>query len=89
VPCRLNVNTAEAAIDAAIAGVGLTHVLSYQIARAVVEGALRVVLKDRELDPMPVSIVHASERLLPSKMRSFRDFAIPFLWQSLAHEAKL
>ena len=36
--CRLNVNTAEAAIDAAIAGVGITHVLSYQVARAVADG---------------------------------------------------
>ena len=32
---RLRVNTAEAAIDAAIAGVGMTRVLSYQIAAAV------------------------------------------------------
>jgi len=32
--CRLNVNTAEAAIDSALAGVGITHVLSYQVAQA-------------------------------------------------------
>ena len=32
---RLVVNTAEAAIDAAIAGVGITRVLSYQIANAI------------------------------------------------------
>jgi hypothetical protein len=29
---RLVVNTAEAAIDAAIAGIGITRVLSYQVA---------------------------------------------------------
>jgi DNA-binding transcriptional LysR family regulator len=40
--CRLHVNTAEAAIDAAIAGVGVTNVLSYQVARAVEEGKLRI-----------------------------------------------
>ena len=36
--CRLKINTAEAAIDAAIAGVGVTNMLSYQIARAVAGG---------------------------------------------------
>ena len=36
---RLVVNTAEAAIDAAIAGIGITRVLSYQIAAAVRAGA--------------------------------------------------
>ena len=41
---RLRVNTAEAAIDAAIAGVGMTRVLSYQIVAAVRSGALRPVL---------------------------------------------
>jgi DNA-binding transcriptional LysR family regulator len=35
--CRLNVNTGEAAIDAAIAGIGITHVLSYQVAQAISE----------------------------------------------------
>ncbi len=88
VPCRLNVNTAEAAIDAAIADVGLTQVLSYQVTRAVGRGALRVVLKDFETDPMPVSLVHASQGLLPLKMRSFRDFAVPRLRQSLTRAAK-
>jgi len=34
---KLIVNTAEAVIDAAIAGVGLTRVLSYQIERAALE----------------------------------------------------
>src|SRR5262245_19882265 len=37
---RLVVNTAEAAIDAALAGVGLTRVLSYQVAQAVKAGTL-------------------------------------------------
>jgi len=41
---RLSVNTAEAAIDAAIAGVGVTRVLSYLAAQAVADGKLQVVL---------------------------------------------
>jgi hypothetical protein len=37
---RLVVNTAEAPIDAAIAGVGITRVLSYQAANAIRAGTL-------------------------------------------------
>ena len=39
---RLAVTTAEAAIDAAIAGIGVTRLLSYQVAEAVARGALRM-----------------------------------------------
>jgi DNA-binding transcriptional LysR family regulator len=71
---RLSVNTAEAAIDAAIAGVGLTRVLSYQAAKAVAEGKLKIVLAKYEPDPLPVSLVHPGRGVLPLKTRAFLDF---------------
>lgn len=74
---RLVVNTAEAAVDAAIAGVGVTRVLSYQAESAIRSGALAVVLEDCEPTPLPVSLVHSGERLLPLKLRAFLDFATP------------
>ena len=76
---RLVVSTAEAAIDAAIAGVGVTRVLSYQIEDAVRSGALAVLLDSFEPPPLPVSLVHSGERLLPLKLRAFLDFATPRL----------
>ncbi|MER9107201.1 LysR family transcriptional regulator [Mesorhizobium sp. M0848] len=76
---RLQVNTAEAAIDAAIAGVGLTKVLSYQIEAALRSGMLRVLLEEFEPNPWPVSLVHAGHGLLPVKLRAFLDFAGPRL----------
>jgi DNA-binding transcriptional LysR family regulator len=76
---RLAVNTAEAAIDAAIAGVGITRVLSYQIADAVAAGALAVMLEKFEPAPSPVSLVHAGQARLPLKLRAFMDFAAPRL----------
>jgi DNA-binding transcriptional LysR family regulator len=76
---RLVVNTAEAAIDAAIAGLGITRVLSYQIANAARTGTLTVVLQEFEPAPSPVSLVYTSQRLLPLKLRAFRDFAAPRL----------
>jgi DNA-binding transcriptional LysR family regulator len=84
---RLVVNTAEAAIDAAIAGVGITRVLSYQIANAVQTGLLAVVLEKFEPAPLPVSLVYAGQRLLPLKLRAFLDFAGPRLKARLLQSA--
>jgi DNA-binding transcriptional LysR family regulator len=72
---RLIVNTAEAAIDAAIAGVGVTRVLSYQAANALRAGTLLRVLRRFEPAPMPISLVHAGQGRLPLKLRAFLDFA--------------
>ena len=52
---RLSVNTAEAAIDAAVAGIGLTRVLSYQAAQALSERLLETVLADFQPPPAPVN----------------------------------
>ncbi len=76
---RLNVNTAEAAIDAAIAGVGLTRVLSYQISSAISAGLLVTVLEGYAPAPVPVSLVYPGQGILPLKLRAFLDFAAPHL----------
>jgi DNA-binding transcriptional LysR family regulator len=81
---RLIVNTAEAAIDAALAGVGLTRVLSYQVAGALRDGTLVLALRKFEPAPAPVSLVHAGQGLLPLKLRAFLDFAAPRLKARLA-----
>lgn len=86
---RLAVNTAEAAIDAAIAGVGLTNVLSYQAARAVNEGKLKLVLRDFEPEPVPVSVMHTGQGRIPLKTRSFIDFTVPRLRVALAHDKSM
>jgi DNA-binding transcriptional LysR family regulator len=79
VAVRLSVSTAQAAVDAAIAGTGFVRLLSYQVAPAVARGDLRIVLADHEPAPIPVSLVHAGRGMLPIKMRSFLDFAAPRL----------
>ena len=76
---RLVVNTAEAAIDAAIDGIGITRVLSYSVADAVKAGALVVVLEQFEPTPWPVSLVRRSQLPLALKLRAFIDFAAPRL----------
>jgi DNA-binding transcriptional LysR family regulator len=76
---RLIVNTAEAAIDAAISGVGVTRVLSYQIDQPSRAGLLDITLRDFEPAPLPVSLVYAGQSRLPLKLRAFLDFAAPRL----------
>ena len=76
---RLEINTAEAAIAAAILGVGLTRVLSYQVADAVRDGALRIVLEPFESAPFPINLVHMGQGPLPLKVRAFLDFVSPLL----------
>ncbi|WP_242138796.1 LysR family transcriptional regulator [Sphingomonas sp. TREG-RG-20F-R18-01] len=75
VTVRLSVTTAEAAVDAAIAGIGATRVLHYQAAEAIGRGDLRLILEDFEPEPLPISLIHVSHGRMPLKMRSFLDFA--------------
>ena len=76
---RLSVNTAEAAIDGAAAGLGVTRVLSYQVAQAVLDGRIQIVLAEYEPEPFPVSLIHARHELTPLKVRMLLDFAAPRL----------
>ena len=68
---RLSVNTAEAAIDGAAAGLGVTRVLSYQVAQAVLDGRIQIVLAEYEPAPLPVSLIHAGHELTPSRCACF------------------
>jgi DNA-binding transcriptional LysR family regulator len=54
---RLVVNTGQAAVDAALAGLGLARVLSYQVEDLVARQRLRIVLADHEPPPAPIHIV--------------------------------
>jgi len=80
---RLTVTTAEAAIDAAIAGVGIARVLCYQAKSPQYADQLVTVLDQCAPPPMPINLVHAGQGLLPLKLRAFIDFAAPRLKQRL------
>ena len=83
---RLAVSTAEAAVDAAIAGIGITRVLSYQAAAALRAGTLDTILRPFEPAPSPVSLIHAGQGVIPLKLRAFLDFATPRLKTRIAQE---
>ncbi|MFM2118796.1 MAG: hypothetical protein RL722_264 [Pseudomonadota bacterium] len=80
---RLSVSTAEAAIDAASLGLGLTRVLSYQVAEALREGRLVRVLAEAEPPPVPVNLIYPGQGRLPMKTRAFIDAAASQLRERL------
>lgn len=76
---RLSVNSAEAAIAAAVGSLGVTRLLCYQIRDAIASGELVSVLQEFEPAPSPVHLVHTGQSILPLKLRAFWDFAAPRL----------
>jgi DNA-binding transcriptional LysR family regulator len=76
---RLKVNSPPAAIDAAIAELGLTRVLSYQVATACRRGDLQIVLEQFEPEPWPIHLVHMAQGPIALKVRAFLDWAAPEL----------
>lgn len=76
---KLAVNTTEAAIQAALAGIGIVRLLSYQVADELKSGRLQILLPDFAPEPLPVSLVHPHGGLQPLKVRCFLDWAVPRL----------
>ena len=73
---RFVTNSADAAIQYAEQGGGLTRVLAYQAANAIKDGRLRIVLAKFEPPALPIHIVYPTSRLLSAKVRTFIDLVI-------------
>jgi DNA-binding transcriptional LysR family regulator len=86
---RFAANTADAVIEAAVAGVGIARLTSYQAAGAIREGRLVSLLRRYSPEPLPVYLVHTGPPLVPLKMRAFLDFAGPRLKAGLADLANI
>jgi DNA-binding transcriptional LysR family regulator len=86
---RLTTTLPDSALEAAIAGIGLTQITSYLAAEAVRAGQLVPVLRDFEASPTPVSLVYPSNRMAPQKLRAFLDFAAPRLTDRLRAVAEV
>ena len=70
---RLSTNSADAAIQYAEAGGGLTRVLAYQAAESLKAQRLQIVLASFEQPALPIHIVYPTSRLLSAKVRTFID----------------
>lgn len=76
---RLVVNSVRAALGATLAGIGVTRLLTYHVARHVHDGSLRLLLRDAEPAAKPVNLLMPQGRGEMPKVRAFLDFATPRL----------
>ncbi len=70
---RLRVTSNDSAIEAAVRGLGITQLLSYQAAPELAAGRLKQVLGSYGLPPVPVNILHREGRHSATKIRAFID----------------
>ena len=80
----VSVSDNDSAASAAIAGLGITRLLSYQIAEPLQTGKLKIVLGEFESLPVPVHILHREGRHSSAKIRSFVDLMARRLRAELA-----
>ncbi|PWI33311.1 LysR family transcriptional regulator [Vibrio albus] len=72
---RLTANNGDILVDAAISGGGIAIQPTFIAGEALSEGRLVRILHDYEPHPMGLYMVYANRKYLPSKIRSFIDFA--------------
>ena len=72
---RLTVNTADAAIAAAVDDMGITRVLSYQALEAIGSGQLVTLLDNLAPPPVPVHLVYQANRRASVNVRAFIEAA--------------
>lgn len=75
---KLVVNTADAALAAAVLGVGVAHVLSYQAGAEIASGRLCTVLDEASTPPIPIHLVFQASRGASSSVRAFLDQATAY-----------
>ena len=81
---RLTVTTNDGAIESALAGFGVTRLMSYQIAHFVESGQLQILLPDFESAPLPINVLHREGRHKSARVRSFVDLVVERLRQEKA-----
>jgi DNA-binding transcriptional LysR family regulator len=70
---RLTVTSNDAAIAAAVGGLGIARLLSYQVVDELASGQLQVVLAEYEEAPWPIHVLHRESKYGSAKVRSFID----------------
>jgi DNA-binding transcriptional LysR family regulator len=84
---KVRTNTSDAAVTAALQGVGVTRVLNFMVADHVRSGRLVPILDDYDGGSMPVHLVYVRQGLLPLKVRAFLDWMVPQLKKRLTELA--
>lgn len=71
---RLQMNTADALCEAALAGAGITVLPTFIVHKRVVAGDLVPVMLPFEKVPTELHVVFPSRKLVPAKVKAFADF---------------
>ncbi|WP_193074303.1 LysR family transcriptional regulator [Pseudomonas sp. FME51] len=72
---RFSVNNMEAAISAAVSGLGVIRTMSYQVADELAAGRLELLLTDDVAPTLPISLLFQSGRKNHPNVRAFIDAA--------------
>jgi len=73
---RLTVTHNDSAIEAVLQGIGVTRLLSYQIAPYLASGQLQTILTEFEPEPLPIHVIHRENRYASAKVRTFVDLMV-------------
>ena len=73
---RLIVNSSEVALQAVLAGAGITRMISYMAAADIKAGRLKVLLSEFEPEPLPIHVIHREGKNAAARVRAFVDFAV-------------
>jgi DNA-binding transcriptional LysR family regulator len=73
---RLTVTSNDSAIAAVLLGMGVTRLLSYQIASYQASGQLQTILSEFEPESLPIHVIHREGRYASAKVRSFVDLMV-------------
>ena len=76
---RLKTTTNDAAIEAALRGVGIARLLSYQVADDIKQGRLVPLLSGFEPKSIPVNVIHREGRNEAVRIRAFIDLLVSSL----------
>jgi DNA-binding transcriptional LysR family regulator len=71
--------TQQAAITAAVSGLGLSRCMSYEVHQELQDGQLEAVLEDYAEPDLPAQLIYREGRKATARVRSFLDFAVPRL----------
>jgi DNA-binding transcriptional LysR family regulator len=75
----LTVSDNFSAEKAVLSDMGITRLLSYQVAESLAGGALKVILSDYESRPVPVHVVHREGRYSSARTRTLIDWMVEHL----------
>jgi DNA-binding transcriptional LysR family regulator len=73
---RLTETNNDSAIVAVLRHLGITRLLSYQVAPYLSSGELKTVLEDFEPERLPIHVLHREGRYASAKVRTFVDLIV-------------